>query len=110
MIRDLYNVRAAADGGATDEVILTPMSPQEEQRARVAFMELIARELEEKSWARFPAYSPEERTRLTEVARALCVRLGRPVRVDVQDPCSMLFSFERGAGDPGQLDVGRLSL
>ncbi|WP_259453657.1 hypothetical protein [Streptomyces ginkgonis] len=83
---------------------------EEEQRYRTVLMEHIAAELEEKSWARCPAYSPEERTRLTEVARALCVRLDRPVRVDVQDAYSVLFSFDRGASEAGQLDVGRLSL
>ncbi|MFC5800265.1 hypothetical protein [Streptomyces formicae] len=92
MIRDRCNVREVphTDGP-------TPLSAEEEQRCRSAFFSHIGNEIAAKGWARFPAYTPEERRRLHDVGRALSEYWGRPVRVEAEDVCAVLFTLEDAA-------------
>ncbi|WP_041987617.1 MULTISPECIES: hypothetical protein [unclassified Streptomyces] len=63
----------------------------DEQRLRGALLSRISSEIADKGWARCPASTPEERTLLREVGRALSERWGRVVQVEAEDACSMLF-------------------
>jgi hypothetical protein len=89
VIRDLYNVRELPHPEDP-----TPLTAEEEQRTRSAFLVHIGNEVADKGWARFPAYTPEERLRLLAVGRALSERWGRPVRVEPEDECRMLFVLD----------------
>ncbi|WP_046507884.1 hypothetical protein [Streptomyces odonnellii] len=105
MIRDLYNVREVprpGDPAGGAEGGITPLTPEEEQRAHIALFNEIGNRVSDNGWARFPAYSPAERIRLYKVGRALSEWWGRPVRVEPEDECSVRFWLE--ADEPsGQL-------
>ncbi|MGW6741060.1 hypothetical protein ACWGDX_10025 [Streptomyces sp. NPDC055025] len=101
MIRDLYNVREVPSPGGTAGGP-TPLTPEEERRARAVFFTEIGNRIADHGWARFPAYSPEERTRLYDVGRALSEWWGRPVRVEPEDECSMRFSLDGYEPTPGR--------
>lgn len=74
VIRDLYNVRwQPAEGGST------PLTDEEEQRARAALFHELGNEIADRGWVRFPAYSPEERRRLIDVAHRLTSHWGTQV-------------------------------
>lgn len=84
MIRDLYNVRLEpAEGGST------PLSEEEERRARAVLFSDLGNAVAEHGWVRFPAYSPEERRRLVNVADRLSAHWGQQVFVEAEDPCAM---------------------
>ncbi|MBA4861923.1 hypothetical protein H1V43_11100 [Streptomyces sp. PSKA54] len=97
MVRDLRNVRILSGDDAptplTDEDYRTPFTPDEEHRFRVNLLQHIAQELAEKGWARFPAYSPEERIRLYALAPALGEHFGRPVTAEPEDITRVRFAF-----------------
>ncbi|MGW7075276.1 hypothetical protein [Streptomyces sp. NPDC054866] len=53
----------------------------------------------DRGWARFPAYEPEERRRLVDVAHRLTARWGVQVFVEAEDECVLrLFLAGRGGG------------
>ncbi|MET8292261.1 hypothetical protein ABZV80_45305 [Streptomyces sp. NPDC005132] len=84
MIRDLYNVRVRpAEGGST------PLTEEEEQRARAVFFSDLGNIIAERGWVRFPAYSPEERRRLVDVADRLSAHWGQQVFIEAEDQCAM---------------------
>ncbi|MBA2946641.1 hypothetical protein [Streptomyces himalayensis] len=105
MVRDLRNVRILSGDDAptpltdedyrtpTDEDYRTPFTPDEEHRFRVNLVQHMAQELAEKGWARFPAYSPEERIRLYALAPALGEHFGRPVTAEPEDITRVRFAF-----------------
>jgi hypothetical protein len=84
MMRDLYNVRELPHPEGP-----TPLSPEEEHRFRAILFTELGNQVADQGWARFPAYTPEERRRLLDVGRALSEYWGRPVRVEPEDVCSM---------------------
>ncbi|MEU3297661.1 hypothetical protein ABZ722_35765 [Streptomyces longwoodensis] len=91
MIRDLYNVRVQpAEGGAT------PLTEEEEQRARAVLFSDLGNIIAERGWVRFPAYSPEERRRLVDVAHRLSAHWGQHVFVEAEDQCAMKLSLSPG--------------
>lgn len=84
MIRDLYNVRVQpAEGGST------PLTEEEEQRARAVLFSDLGNIVAERGWVRFPAYSPEERRRLVDVAHRLSAHWGQQVFIEAEDQCAM---------------------
>ncbi|MCX5396605.1 hypothetical protein [Streptomyces sp. NBC_00102] len=94
MIRDLYNVRRhPAEGGPT------PLTEDEERRARTTLFNELGTVVAEHGWVRFPAHSPEERRRLVEVAHRLGEYWGRPVHVEAEDQCALRL-FLDGYGTP----------
>ncbi|MFE7114653.1 hypothetical protein ACFU99_04425 [Streptomyces sp. NPDC057654] len=89
VIRDLYNVRAqqsASDGydGGT-----TPLSDEEERRFQTVLFSELGNKISEQGWARFPAYTPEERRRLVDVAQRLTAYWGQQVFVEAEDHCRL---------------------
>jgi hypothetical protein len=90
MIRDLYNIQVRpAEGGPT------PLTDEEEQRARAVLFHDLGNEIADRGWVRFPAYTPQERRRLVDVANRLSVHWGREVVVEAEDQCAMrLFLAE----------------
>ncbi|MEU4981879.1 hypothetical protein [Streptomyces sp. NPDC021969] len=84
MIRDLYNVRLQpAEGGPT------PLTEEEERRVRAVLFNDLGNVIAERGWVRFPAYSPEERRRLVDVAHRLSAHWGQQVFVEAEDECAM---------------------
>ncbi|OAH12044.1 hypothetical protein [Streptomyces jeddahensis] len=99
MVRDLRNVRLLPDDDAPapltpdDDFRRTPLTPDEERRARANILPLLAQDLADQGWARFPAYEPEERIRLYALAPALTEHFGRPVTAEPEDITRVLFRF-----------------
>ncbi|MCX5232610.1 hypothetical protein ABZY16_07520 [Streptomyces sp. NPDC006553] len=84
MVRDLYNVRVrSAESGST------PLTEEEEQRARAVLFSDLGNVIAERGWVRFPAHSPEERRRLVDVAQRLSARWGQQVFIEAEDQCAM---------------------
>ncbi|MFC8224646.1 hypothetical protein [Streptomyces sp. NPDC057287] len=88
MTRDLYNVRPVGPGTGP-----TPLTSDEEQRARATLFTELGDVIADRGWARFPAYSPEERRRLVAVGRMLSAHWGIPVTVEAEDACAMRLSL-----------------
>ncbi|MFE3519488.1 hypothetical protein [Streptomyces sp. NPDC059166] len=86
--RDLYNVRPTGPAPGP-----TPLTPDEEQRARGNLFTELGNTIADRGWARFPAYSPEERRRLVAVGRMLSEHWGIPVAVEAEDECAMRLSL-----------------
>ncbi|MFE3263541.1 hypothetical protein [Streptomyces sp. NPDC059215] len=84
MIRDLYNVRVRPEEGGS-----TPLTEEEERRARDVLFSDLGHVIAERGWVRFPAYSPEERRRLVDVAQRLSAHWGQRVFVEAEDQCAM---------------------
>ncbi|MFD8967183.1 hypothetical protein ACFV0C_19685 [Streptomyces sp. NPDC059568] len=99
MVRDLYNVREVPSAGGGG---ITPLTPEEEQRAHAVLFSEIGKPVADNGWARFPAYSPAERIRLYKVGRALSEWWGRPVRVEPEDECSVRFWLDGYELAPGR--------
>lgn len=94
MIRDLYNVRPQpADGGPT------PLTDEEEQRMRAVLFSELGNEIADRGWARFPAYEPEERRRLVDVAHRLSAHWGQQVFVEAEDECALRLFLAGHGGD-----------
>ncbi|MCX4967181.1 hypothetical protein OHA98_20840 [Streptomyces sp. NBC_00654] len=84
MIRDLYNVQVQpAEGGST------PLTEEEEQHVRRVLFSDLGNIIAERGWVRFPAYSPEERRRLVDVAHRLSGHWGQQVFIEAEDQCAM---------------------
>lgn len=84
MIRDLYNVRLRpAEGTAT------PLTDEEEQRFRAVLFSELGNKIADQGWARFPAYTPEDRRRLVDVAHRLTTHWGQQVFVEAEDQCRL---------------------
>ncbi|MFJ8887533.1 hypothetical protein ACIRJR_29570 [Streptomyces sp. NPDC102402] len=88
MIRDLYNVHTVGPGAGP-----APLTPDEEQRARATLFTELGNTIADRGWTRFPAYSPEERRRLVDVARMLSEHWGIAVSVEAEDECAMRLSL-----------------
>ncbi|RKN04607.1 hypothetical protein [Streptomyces radicis] len=82
MIRDLYNVRLRPADGAP-----SPLTDEEERRYRAVLFSELGNEIADRGWARYPAYTPEERHRLVDIAHRLTAHWGQRVLVEVEDPC-----------------------
>ncbi|MFF1837636.1 hypothetical protein ACFVXE_26020 [Streptomyces sp. NPDC058231] len=98
MIRDLYNVR-----WQSAEHTPAPLTDEEEQRARATLFNDLGSRISDHGWVRFPAYSPEERRRLVDVAHRLSSYWGRQVFVEAVDQCVMklyLAGYGQQAGTP----------
>ncbi|WP_328722093.1 hypothetical protein OHT52_23115 [Streptomyces sp. NBC_00247] len=89
MIRDLYNVRVRPAEGDP-----TPLTEDEERRARVTLFDELGTVIAERGWVRFPAHSPEERRRLVDVAHRLGAYWGRPVHVEAEDSCALRLHLD----------------
>ncbi|MFF3753842.1 hypothetical protein ACFYYH_25810 [Streptomyces sp. NPDC002018] len=97
MIRDLYNVRPQpVEGGPT------PLTDEEERRARAVLFSDLGNQIADRGWVRFPAYSPEERRRLVDVAHRLSAHWGRRVFVEAEDQCAMRLYLDGHGTQPAQ--------
>ncbi|MFK0096775.1 hypothetical protein [Streptomyces sp. NPDC091040] len=67
----------------------TPLTEEEEQRARAVLFSDLGNTIAERGWVRFPAYSPEERRRLVDVAHRLSAHWGQQVFIEAEDQCAM---------------------
>ncbi len=98
MIRDLYNVRLqSVEGGST------PLTDDEEQRMRAMLFGELGNEIADRGWVRFPAYSPEDRRRLIDVAHRLSSHWGHQVFVEAEDQCRLklyLAGYGTRSADP----------
>ncbi|WP_229701251.1 hypothetical protein [Streptomyces camponoticapitis] len=72
-----------AEGGST------PLTEEEEQRARAVLFSDLGNIIGERGWVRFPAYSPEERRRLVDIAHRLSAHWGQRVFIEAEDQCAM---------------------
>lgn len=90
MIRDLYNVRVrpAQSTGTT-----TPLTDEEEQRVRAVLFGELGNEIADQGWARFPAYTVEDRRRLVAVAQRLTAYWGQQVFVEAEDHTRVRLSL-----------------
>ncbi|MDK0524728.1 hypothetical protein [Streptomyces sp. ML-6] len=97
MIRDLYNVRwqPAEDGP-------TPLTDEEERRVRAVLFSELGNTIADRGWVRFPAYSPEERRRLIDVAHRLTSHWGQQVFVEAEDQCSLRLFLAGHEARPAQ--------
>ncbi|MGA4962468.1 hypothetical protein [Streptomyces pseudogriseolus] len=83
MIRDLYNVRTLPGTGEDDGV--SPLTDEEEQRYRALLFTELGNEIADTGQARYPAYTPQDRRRLVDVAHRLTAHWGQEVRVEAED-------------------------
>ncbi|MEV6307642.1 hypothetical protein AB0M10_03455 [Streptomyces sp. NPDC051840] len=86
--RDLYNVRPVGPAPGP-----SPLTPDEERRARATLFTELGNVIADRGWTRFPAYTPEERRRLVDVGRMLGEHWGIPVTVEAEDECAMRLSL-----------------
>ncbi|MEV6592124.1 hypothetical protein [Streptomyces acidicola] len=84
MIRDLYNVRLRPAEGAG-----TPLTDEEERRFRSVLFSELGNKIADQGWARFPAYTREDRRRLVDVAQRLTAYWGQQVFVEAEDQCRL---------------------
>lgn len=84
MVRGLYNVRLLP---AEDTV--APLTEEEERRFRNVLFNELGNKISDQGWASFPAYTPEERRRLVDVAHRLTAYWGRQVFVEIEDQCRL---------------------
>jgi hypothetical protein len=82
VIRDLYNVRIRPAQGTA-----TPLTDEEEQRYRAVLFSELGNEIADRGWVRYPAYTPEDRRRLVDVAHRLTTYWGQQVLVEAEDHC-----------------------
>ncbi|MFF0107004.1 hypothetical protein [Streptomyces hirsutus] len=80
VMRDLYNVRLRPT-----EAAAAPLTDEEEQRFRSVLFSELGNEIADHGSARFPAYTPEDRRRLVDVAHRLTAHWGRQVFVEAED-------------------------
>jgi hypothetical protein len=96
-IRDLYNVRLLPP-----EDTVTPLSEEEEQRFRAVLFSDLGNKISDQGWAAFPAYTPEDRRRLVDVAHRLSAYWGQQVFVEAEDQCRMRLCLTGYESRPGQ--------
>ncbi|MFB8754997.1 hypothetical protein [Streptomyces nigra] len=80
MVRDLYNVRLLPG-----EETASPLTDEEERRYRALLFRELGDEIAGKGYARYPAYTVEDRRRLVDVAHRLSAHWGLRVRVEAED-------------------------
>ncbi|MET7285536.1 hypothetical protein [Streptomyces sp. NPDC005573] len=98
MIRDLYNVRLRP---ADDEP--APLTDEEEQRFRAVLFSELGNTIAEQGWARFPAYTIEDRRRLVETAHRLTEYWGMRVTVEAEDHSRLLLRLAGPEATPEAL-------
>ncbi|MFF7715600.1 hypothetical protein [Streptomyces sp. NPDC007988] len=99
-VRDLRKVRVRVRGEEREHGP-TPLTEDEERRARMVLFHEPGNAVADRGWARFPAYTPEERRRLVDVAARLSAHWGRQVLVAPEDQCALRLVLE-GAETPPQ--------
>ncbi|WP_328673891.1 hypothetical protein [Streptomyces sp. NBC_00328] len=95
MTRDLYNVRTRPAEDAPE-----PLSAEEEARFRALLFTELGNRIADGGWARFPAYTREDRRRLVDIAHRLSAHWGRQVGVEAEDECRLRL-FLVGDETPG---------
>ncbi|MFD3519619.1 hypothetical protein [Streptomyces sp. NPDC058653] len=71
----------------------TPLTPDEERRARATLFTELGNAIADQNWTGFPAHSPVERQRLVAVGQMLSAHWGIPVAVEAEDQCRMRLSL-----------------
>ncbi|BAU82356.1 duf21 and cbs domain protein [Streptomyces laurentii] len=88
MTRELLNVRLLpADDGPT------PLTDEEERRCQAVLFGELGDTIAGRGWARYPAYTPEDRRRLVGVAARLTAHWGQRVYVEAEDPTRVRLSL-----------------
>ncbi|MGW6897084.1 hypothetical protein ACWGF2_10590 [Streptomyces sp. NPDC054919] len=85
------------------EGVSTPLTDDEEQRMRAMLFGELGNEIADRGWVRFPAYEPEDRRRLIDVAHRLSAHWGQQVFVEAEDQCRMklyLAGYGTQSADP----------
>ncbi|GAB2884865.1 hypothetical protein [Streptomyces mayteni] len=100
MIRDLRNVRPLGEPAGEPSSESTPLSEEEERRVRAVLFHELGNAIADRGWARFPAYTPEERRRLVEVAERLTAHWGQRVFVEAEDQCALRLHLAGHASRP----------
>ncbi|WP_406727474.1 hypothetical protein WJ438_26655 [Streptomyces sp. GD-15H] len=80
MTRDLYNVRSRPA-----EATAAPLTDEEERRFRAVLFSGLGNGIADHGYARSPAYTPEDRRRLVDVAHRLTAYWGQQVFVEAED-------------------------
>ncbi|WP_326812911.1 hypothetical protein OIE62_00795 [Streptomyces scopuliridis] len=73
------------------------LTDAEEQRFRAVLFSELGNKIADQGWVRFPAYTPEDRRRLVDVAHRLTTYWGQQVLVEAEDQCRLrlcLAGFE----------------
>ncbi|MFI5863904.1 hypothetical protein [Streptomyces sp. NPDC051546] len=78
----------------------TPLTEEEEQRARAVLFSDLGNVIADRGWVRFPAYSPEERRRLVDVAQRLSAHWGQQVFIEAEDECAMRLHLAGHGSQP----------
>jgi len=91
VIRDLYNVRPVPS--EQEQEGPAPLTEEEERRFRAVLFTELGNTIADHGWARFPAYSRQDRRRLVDVGRMLSEHWGIPVTVEAEDECAMRLSL-----------------
>ncbi|MFG2513184.1 hypothetical protein [Streptomyces sp. NPDC048584] len=68
---------------------MTPLTDEEERRFRAVLFSELGNEIADRGRARYPAYTPEDRRRLVDVANRLTAYWGRRVLVEAEDECRL---------------------
>ncbi|MEU6272850.1 hypothetical protein ABZ871_10590 [Streptomyces populi] len=84
MVRDLYNVRTRPAEDAPE-----PLTTEEEARFRALLFTELGNRIADEGWARYPAYTREDRRRLVDVAHRLTAHWGRRVGVEAEEECRL---------------------
>ncbi|MFE3737751.1 hypothetical protein [Streptomyces sp. NPDC059134] len=88
------------------EGTVTPLTEEEEQRFRAMLFSELGNKIADQGWARFPAYTPEDRSRLVAVARRLTTYWGRHVFVEAEDQARVRLCLA-GYGALSQSPIAR---
>ncbi|MFI9582196.1 hypothetical protein ACIHCQ_10190 [Streptomyces sp. NPDC052236] len=67
----------------------TPLTDEEERRFQAVLFRELGNEIADRGWARYPAYTPEDRRRLVGVAHRLSAHWGQRVFVEAEDQCGL---------------------
>ncbi|KOV73584.1 hypothetical protein ADL00_04320 [Streptomyces sp. AS58] len=76
----MYNVRLLP---AEDRA--EPLTEEEEQRYRAVLFSELGNTIADQGWVRYPAYTPQDRSRLVAVAHRLTTYWGQQVFVEAED-------------------------
>ncbi|MFG2117266.1 hypothetical protein ACGFRB_32290 [Streptomyces sp. NPDC048718] len=103
MTRELFNVRLLPADDAPEalgqaQAAPAPLTDEEERRYQALLVRELGDTIAGQGWARYPAYTPEDRRRLVAVAHRLTTHWGQRVYVEAED-LTRLRLFLAGYGE-----------
>ncbi|WP_229841512.1 hypothetical protein [Streptomyces brasiliensis] len=81
----------------------TPLTGEEEQRYRAVLFSELGNKIADQGWVRYPAYTPEDRRRLVDVAHRLTTYWGQQVLVEAEDQCRVRLCLAGHEASPRTL-------